>query len=207
MTSLLLLCLAAAPAEAPPSAPVDYVRDVKPILMQNCVKCHGPDRQRAGLRLDTAVSIRKGGDSGPAVTPGQAGKSRILLAVTSADGVKPMPPKGPPLDAVQVAVLRAWIDAGAAAPAAEVAATSAASKHWSFQPIVRPAEPAVKDAAWVRNPIDRFILARLEKEGVAPSPEADRVDADPPAEPRPARPAAVADGGGRVRRRPVAGRL
>ncbi len=174
MTPLLLLCLAAAPAEAPPSAAVDYLRDVKPILMQNCVKCHGPDRQRAGLRLDTAVAVRKGGDSGPAVVPGQSGKSRMVLAVAAADGVKPMPPKGPPLDAARVAVLRAWIDAGAPAPADEVAAAAAASKHWSFQPIVRPAEPAVKDAAWVRNPIDRFILARLEKEGVAPSPEADR---------------------------------
>ena len=85
-----------------------------------------------------------------------------------------MPPTGPPLDAVQVAVLKAWIDAGAAGPADEVAA---ANKHWSFQPVVRPTEPAVKNEAWVRNPIDRFILARLEKEGVAaaqPSPEADR---------------------------------
>ncbi len=174
MTPLLLLCLAAAPAEAPPSAAVDYLRDVKPILTQNCVKCHGPDRQRGGLRLDTAAAVRKGGDSGPAAVPGQSGKSRMVLAVTGAEGVKPMPPKGPPLDAARVAVLRAWIDAGAAAPVGEVAAARAGSNHWSFRPVVRPAEPAVKNAAWVRNPIDRFILARLEKEGVAPSPEADR---------------------------------
>ena len=82
-----------------------------------------------------------------------------------------MPPTGPPLDAAQVAVLKAWIDAGAAAPSDEVAA---AAMHWSFRPVVRPAEPAVKNEAWVRNPIDRFVLARLEKEGIAPSPEADR---------------------------------
>ncbi len=174
MTPLLLLCLVAAPAEAPPSAAVDYLRDVKPILTQNCVKCHGPDRQRGGLRLDTAAAVRKGGDSGPAAVPGQSGKSRMVLAVTGAEGVKAMPPKGPPLDAARVAVLRAWIDAGASAPAGEVAAAPAGSNHWSFRPVVRPAEPAVKNAAWVRNPIDRFILARLEKEGVAPSPEADR---------------------------------
>ena len=115
--------------------------------------------------------MRKGGDSGPAVAPGDSAKSRLFLAVTAADGVKPMPPTGQPLDAAQVAVLKAWIDAGAAAPVDEVAAVN---KHWSFRPVVRPAEPAVKNEAWVRNPIDRFVLARLEKEGVAPSPEADR---------------------------------
>ena len=174
MTPLLTLLLAAVPAEAPSPAAVDYARDVKPILVQNCVKCHGPDRRRGGLRLDTAAAVRKGGDTGPAVKPGDSATSRLILAVTGADGVKAMPPNGPPLDAVQVAVLKAWIDAGAAGPADEVAA---ANKHWSFQPVVRPTEPAVKNEAWVRNPIDRFILARLEKEGVAaaqPSPEADR---------------------------------
>ncbi len=171
MTPFLTLLLAAAPAVAPSPGPVDYVRDVKPILAQNCVKCHGPDKRRNGLRLDTAAGARKGGESGPAVVPGDSTRSRIILAVTASDGVKPMPPTGPPLDAAQVAVLKAWIDAGAAAPADEVAAGSA---HWSFQPVVHPAEPAVKNEAWVRNPIDRFILARLEKEGVAPSPEADR---------------------------------
>jgi Protein of unknown function (DUF1549)/Protein of unknown function (DUF1553)/Planctomycete cytochrome C len=146
---------------------------VKPILAQHCVKCHGPDKQRGGLRLDTAAAVRKGGDKGLAVAPGRGDVSRLFLAVTSAEGVKPMPPKGPALNAAQVAVLRAWIDAGAAGPANEVAALPA-GKHWSFQPITRSTEPTVKDKAWVRNPIDRFVLARLEKEGVAPSPEADR---------------------------------
>jgi mono/diheme cytochrome c family protein len=174
MTPLLILCLATLPAETSPTGRVDYARDVKPILAQNCVKCHGPDKQRGGLRLDTAAAVRKGGDTGSAVTPGHGDKSRLVLAITGAEGVKPMPPKGPPLDAALTAVLRAWIDAGATAPAGEVAAIAAAGTHWSFQPILRPAEPAVKDNAWVRNPIDRFILARLEKEGVAPSAEADR---------------------------------
>ncbi len=169
MTPLLTFLLAAVPAEAPPS--VDYTHDVKPILAQNCVKCHGADKRRGGLRLDTASGVRKGGDSGPAVAPGDSAKSRLFLAVTAADGVKPMPPTGQPLGAAQVAVLKAWIDAGAPAPVDEVAAVN---KHWSFRPVVRPAEPAVKNEAWVRNPIDRFVLARLEKEGVAPSPEADR---------------------------------
>ena len=173
MTPLLILFLAAAPADAP-AAPVDYLRDVKPILTQNCVKCHGPDKHRAGLRLDTGAAVRKGGDAGPAVKPGHADASKLVLAVSHVDGVKPMPPTGSALDAAQVAILKAWIDAGAAAPTDEIAGVAAASKHWSFQPVVRPAEPAVKATEWVRNPIDRFILARLEKEGVAPSPEADR---------------------------------
>jgi mono/diheme cytochrome c family protein len=174
MTPLLILCLSTLSAETPAIGHVDYTRDVKPILARNCVKCHGPDKQRGGLRLDTAAAVRKGGDTGSAVTPGHGDKSRLVLAITGAEGVKPMPPKGPPLDAAQAAVLRAWIDAGAGAPTGEVAAVSAASKHWSFQPIARPALPTVKDKAWVRNPIDRFILARLEKEGGTPSPEADR---------------------------------
>ncbi len=119
MTPLLTLLLAVLPAElgdAPPAVPVDYVRDVKPILAQNCVKCHGPDKRRNGLRLDTAAGARKGGESGPAVVPGDSAKSRIILAVTGADGVKPMPPSGTPLGAAQVAVLKAWIDAGAPPP-------------------------------------------------------------------------------------------
>jgi mono/diheme cytochrome c family protein len=173
MTPLLILCLSALSAESPSTGHVDYTRDVKPILAQHCVKCHGPDKQRGGLRLDTAVAVRKGGDKGLAVAPGHGDVSRLFLAVTSAEGVKPMPPKGPALNAAQVAVLRAWIDAGAAGPAKEVAALPA-GKHWSFQPITRSAEPVVKNTAWVRNPIDRFVLVRLEKEGVAPSPEADR---------------------------------
>src|SRR5665213_2945911 len=173
MTPLLILCLSALPAETPPTSRVDYTRDVKSILARNCVKCHGPDKQRGGLRLDTAVAVRKGGDNGIVVTPGHGDKSRLILAITSAEGVKPMPPKGPPLDAAQVAVLRTWIAAGAAGPVNEVAALPV-SKHWSFQPISRPTEPAVRDKAWVRNPIDSFILARLEKEGIAPSPEVDR---------------------------------
>ncbi len=146
---------------------------MKPILAQNCVKCHGPDKQRGGLRLDTAAAARKGGDNGSAVSTGRADKSRLFLAVSGAEGVKPMPPTGPRLDPAQVAVLKAWIDAGAAAPADEIAARPA-MKHWSFQSITRPVEPVVKDRAWVRNPIDSFILARLEKDGVRPSPEADR---------------------------------
>jgi mono/diheme cytochrome c family protein len=155
--------------------PIDYLRDVKPIIARHCYACHGPDKQRSGLRLDTSAAAHKGGNNGPAVVPGKSASSRLIQAVTAADDVPVMPPKEPRLSKAEIAMLRAWIDAGAHAPADEVAAqTATKSKHWAFQPPVHPIPPAVKGTAWLRNPIDRFILARLEKEGVGPSPEAGR---------------------------------
>jgi len=171
MNILPLLCVA---LTAAPPAP-DYATAVQPLLAKHCVGCHGPDKQRGSLRLDLGGLIRDGGNSGPAVVPGKSAESLLLKAVIGVEGVSAMPPKGPRLTADEVAVLRAWIDAGAAVPAGEVEPPRVASKHWSFQPIARPAPPTVKDAGWGRNPIDAFILARLEKEGVRPSPEADRV--------------------------------
>ena len=133
-------------------------------------------KQRAGLRLDTAAFLRTGGNSGSAIVPGNSRTSLLIKAVTGAKDVKAMPPKGDRLSPEQVSLLRSWIDQGAKAPADEKpAGTTVASKHWSFQPITRHTEPAVKNSAWVRNPIDRFILARLEKDGIKPSPEADRI--------------------------------
>jgi hypothetical protein len=157
--------------------PVDYRRDIKPILATHCYACHGPDKQRSGLRLDTAAAALKGGNSGPAVVPGKSDASRLIQAVTAAADVPVMPPKGPRLRPAEVERLRAWIDQGAAAPANEAAAAGTAGKktHWAFVPPGRTSEPAVQNTAWVRNSIDRFILARLEKEGIAPSPEADRI--------------------------------
>jgi mono/diheme cytochrome c family protein len=177
MKAVLTLCAAALlPAAAAAAERVDYVRDVKPILARHCLACHGPQKQRSGLRLDTAAAARKGGNAGPAVVPGHSARSRLVQAVTRADGVAAMPPKGPGLNAREVALLRAWIDGGAPAPAgeAEVKPAAVGSSHWAFRPLTRPAPPVVRQPGWVRNPIDRFILARLEKEGIAPSPEADR---------------------------------
>jgi mono/diheme cytochrome c family protein len=173
-TALGCLCLLAAPAAA--AEPVDYARAVKPILTKHCWACHGPAKQKSGLRLDTAAGAIRGGNSGPAVVPGDGRASRLIQAVTGADGVTPMPPKGPRLAAAEIAVLRAWIDQGARAPATEAAAAAArtANRHWSFRPVVRPAVPPVKNTGWVRNAIDRFILARLEREGITPAPQADR---------------------------------
>jgi hypothetical protein len=169
------LFLVAGAVALAPAASADYARDVKPLLAKACTGCHGPDKQRASLRLDTAAGIRKGGNSGPAVVPGDSSASLLLKAVTGTDKVAAMPPKGPRLSAGEIALLRAWVDAGAPAPAGETVAASSAAKHWAFRPVVRPTPPEVKDTAWVRNPINRFVLARLEREGIRPSPEADRV--------------------------------
>jgi mono/diheme cytochrome c family protein len=170
-----IVTLTLVPAAAPAAGRVDYLREVKPLLAKHCVSCHGPQKQRSGLRLDTAAGALKGGNAGPAVVPGHSDQSRLIQAVRGEADVAAMPPKGPRLAGSEIALLRAWIDAGAGAPAGEAENTASGnSRHWAFRPLVRPDLPAVRNAGWVRNPIDRFILARLEKEGVAPSPEAER---------------------------------
>ncbi len=175
--SILLLLGALASASAlRADEPVDYLRDVKPILARHCVVCHGPVKQRADLRLDTAAHAMQGGNSGAVIVPGKSSASRLIQAVTGAKDVKAMPPDDRPrLSAAEIAVLRAWIDQGAKAPAKEDAVAGAkGSEHWAFKPPARMTPPAVTDDAWVHNPIDRFVLARLEKEKIAPAPAADR---------------------------------
>src|SRR5262245_43768871 len=156
--------------------PVDYARDVKPILTKNCYACHGPDKQRSSLRLDTAALALKGGNNGPAFVAGQADESRLIKAVTGADNVPMMPPKEPRLKAAEIATLRAWIGQGAKAPHDQRATQPAApTNHLAFNPPIHRDPPSVQEENCVRNAIDRFVLARLEKEGLKPSPEADRV--------------------------------
>lgn len=164
-------------AEESPAA-VDYEQQIKPLLTKYCISCHGAEKQKSGLRLDTAAAALQGGDSGPAVAPGKAGESLLIQVLTGAEGVAPMPPKGKPQPtADEVALFKAWIEQGAKAPEKEVSGDAAKkrSEHWSFQPVVRREQPTVKNPGWVRNPIDSFVLARLEREGLQPSPEADRV--------------------------------
>ena len=170
----LCLVLTSGPALLAADA-VDYLRDVKPILAKKCASCHNARKHRSGLRLDTAKAALEGGYSGPAVVPGKSHASRLFQAVTGVKNVPVMPPKGPRLSAREIALLKRWIDEGAKAPANEVIeATTRKSDHWAFRPPQRRVPPAVKQEAWARNPIDRFVLARLEKKGIRPSPEADR---------------------------------
>ena len=159
--------------------PVDYLRDVKPIFAKHCVDCHGPTKQKTGLRLDTAAAALRGNDAGKVIVPGKAAESLVILAITAAKDVSLMPPENRPRPtAAEIATLRKWIDAGAPAPKDEVPVASIAktqSNHWAFQPPKRIDPPIVGDKNWPRNGIDRFVLARLEAAKVKPAAEADRV--------------------------------
>ena len=170
--SIALVLLAGSVAASPPGD-VDYLREVKPLLAERCVSCHGATKPRAGLRLDTAAAAIRGGDAGPSVSPGKPDESELLLAVLGQGGGERMPLKRPPLSAEQVDLLRRWIAAGAPHPAEEIPSPPPAA-HWAFEPPKAHAPPAVRDTAWPRNSIDRFILSRLERVGLTPSPEADR---------------------------------
>ncbi len=156
-------------ADAP--AP-DYLTEVKPLLAAHCVRCHGATKPRGDLRLDTAGELAKGGQSGRTVVPGDAGHSPLVAAVLGQGGAERMPYKKPPLSDEEIDVLRRWIDAGARAPAQEI--PSLPPVHWAFVPPIRPVPPVLKGAAGIRNPIDPFVLAPLERAGIRPSPEADR---------------------------------
>lgn len=173
-----LACLVLLTSSLPAADEVDYTKEVKPLLAKYCYSCHGADKQRAGLRLDTAKAIKEGGNHGPSFLVGKSSDSLLIKAITGSDTekVRVMPPKEPRLTPGEIAKLRAWIDQGAKAPADEVVETKKnKSNHWAFQPIQRPELPKVTRETWVRNPIDRFVLARLDKEKIQPSPEADRV--------------------------------
>ncbi|HTU17773.1 MAG TPA: PSD1 and planctomycete cytochrome C domain-containing protein [Gemmataceae bacterium] len=168
----LLNCLPL-PAAEPPR--VDFARDVQPILKKRCFSCHDSRKHKAGLRLDVRASALRGGESGkPAIVRGDGKKSELLRRVTTTDEDEVMPPSGEPLSAAQVKLLREWIDSGAAWPDALAGEDLRGNNHWAFRAPVRPPLPAIRDTKWLPNPLDHFVLARLEKEGLKPSPEADR---------------------------------
>ncbi len=158
------------------AAEVDYLKHVKPILRERCFSCHGALKQKGGLRLDTAMSILEGGDTGPVVTPGDAAASLLLERVTATDIAERMPPEheGEPLSPEQVGLLRAWIKAGATGPDQEQPEADP-REHWAFRPVVRPAVPAVQRSEWIRNPIDAFVARQYEQRGLTPQPEATRL--------------------------------
>ncbi|WP_425615812.1 DUF1553 domain-containing protein [Anatilimnocola sp. NA78] len=153
---------------------VDFVDDVLPVLQKHCFSCHGEDEQESGLRLDLKKSAFAGGDSGAVIEPGKSAESRLIHLVAGLDG-ELMPPadKGERLTADQVALLRGWIDQGAKWPDESLAQLQAA-RHWSLQPIKSPVPPTVDKTNRLQQPIDAFVLARLAKEKVEPSPLAER---------------------------------
>ncbi|GAB4144857.1 MAG: DUF1553 domain-containing protein [Planctomycetaceae bacterium] len=164
-TNPSFLCAEDAPKSTAKS--VDYMKDVKPLLGARCVSCHGPLRQRGGLRLDAGRLILKGGDSGAAMVPGKPEKSLIFHAITGTGDVTKMPLEAKPLTKSEVAIIRRWIQTGATFPADEKIADDPRN-HWAFKPPVRPKLPVVKNPAWMKNPIDRFIAAKHREKKLVP---------------------------------------
>ncbi|HMC63195.1 MAG TPA: DUF1549 domain-containing protein, partial [Candidatus Solibacter sp.] len=167
MVVRLVLFLSAASLSFAAGKTVDFDRDVRPILSDRCFACHGPDdRPRmANLRLDTEAGLFADRGSYQIVAPGDPAKSRLLARISAANPAARMPPPqtGPGLNETQIAAIRQWIEQGAKW-----------ERHWAFVPPQRPALPPLRTEKWPRNPIDRFVLARLEREGLKPSSEAGR---------------------------------
>lgn len=150
-----------------------FLAEVKPIFEKRCAVCHSAQVRSGGLVLASRREVLAGGNRGPAVAPGRPDESLLIEAVRGSGALK-MPPGGK-LPSNEIAALERWVRDGAKWTASEPSNASAAgSAHWSFRPVQRPAPPAVARVDWARNPIDRFILARLESAGLAPSPEAVR---------------------------------
>jgi len=181
LVSLLGLGLGvAAPVESGGGLPsaatrgVDFAVDIQPLLAGRCYSCHGPEKQKGDLRWDDRASVLKGGENGPVLVPGNSSASRVIRLIAGLEPDSIMPPRGERLDAAQIGLFRAWIDQGAKWPEAVAGAAASKRDHWGFRAPVRPALPLVKHRDWPHNPIDRFILARLDKERFKPSPEAGR---------------------------------
>ncbi len=165
---ILLMVSTAGPLVAAELKKINFNSDIRPLLSDNCFQCHGPDdkKRQAGLRLDlreAALAINESGDA--ALVPGDLQASGLVKRILSTDPEERMPPEEShkKLSDEQVDLLKRWVAEGAVYQG-----------HWSFQPVERPAVPRVTDEKWPRNAIDHFLLARLEKENLKPSPEANQ---------------------------------
>jgi hypothetical protein len=156
-----------AAADEPADAPVRFNRDIRPILADACCQCHGPDSaaRQAELRLDRRDEVLRPRDGYAIVVPGKPDESELYRRIAATDEAERMPPAEHPrkLTADEIALIRRWIEQGAEY-----------EKHWSFLPPTCPDLPKIKQSDWVRSPIDRFVLARLEAVGLSPAAEADR---------------------------------
>ncbi len=168
LLSLLLLHLIAAAATA--ADPVDFKKDVRPILQERCFACHGALAQKAKLRVDSAANLLKAG----VIVPGKPADSELLTRVSSANDATRMPPEGHPLKTEQIAKIKAWIEQGAKTPTDD-AQEADPRDHWSFRTPQRPAVPAINNPRFtIRNPIDAFIAAEWQKRGLTPVQTADK---------------------------------
>jgi len=158
-----------------PEAIASFERQIRPLLVEQCVSCHGPKKQEAGLRLDSRASVFAKLDFGKAVAPGDLSASRLIQVIRHLDDDIQMPPEKK-LPAESIAALEQWVTAGAAWPEEDspMASTdpNAWKKHWAFQPIARPTPPPVADTDWPTNDVDRFILKKLEEAKLQPAERA-----------------------------------
>ena len=172
MRHLVALGLLSGALQAAP----DFARDIRPLLEQHCVKCHGPEKQKGGLRFDTREGAFKTADSGDKpFIPGHADQSRLVRLVTSTDPEEWMPPKGERVPSAHIELLKQWINAGAHWPqnvdepvVSELAVTAEDRKHWAYLPLQSVSIPTTQG----QNPVDRFIRARLDEKRLSPATEA-----------------------------------
>ena len=166
--------------ELTPAQTQFFESKIRPIFADKCFKCHSAqaEKVKAGLLLDSREGVLKGGETGPAVVPGDPEKSLLIKAVRYTDADLQMPPKGSKLSDEQIADLEAWVKMGAPDPRAATAGQKdwkdAGRNHWAWQPLKKSAVPEVKDAAWARTPVDNFIRARLDEKNLKPNPPADK---------------------------------
>ncbi len=159
---------------------IDFKRDIEPIFAASCYQCHGAKKAAGQLRLDGKAAAMKGGFSGAVIQPGNSKASILLKRILGEGGEARMPMGADPLTAEQIELIRQWIDQGAVwletdgVTGRNSDGANELPKHWAYVKPVRPILPQIKNSAWVRNPIDAFVMARLEKEGLTPSPEASK---------------------------------
>ncbi len=184
---LIFSALTALPA--PPDRLDFFEQRIRPTLVNECYECHGAKKQKGGLRVDYRDGLLKGGDSGPALVPGDAKKSLFIQSIRHEASDSKMPKDRPQLADSVIADFVTWINQGAVDPRDQAPEASAATPTdnvgweatlkarkdwWSFQPVQKPAVPKVKNTAWSEHPIDRFLLAKMEERGLRPSPAAGR---------------------------------
>jgi hypothetical protein len=173
---LLVIAAVALLAERVSANPINFVKDVRPIFEKHCYSCHSASKQKSGFRLDVKSEALKGGDAyAPSIIPGKAKESPLVHFINGTESDLLMPPEGEKLTGEEIAIISRWIDEGAAWPeGVDRVSIKDRRDHWSFKPISKPIIPEVMQADWPRHALDRFILAKLEKEGLRPAREAER---------------------------------
>ncbi|MDQ3623049.1 MAG: DUF1549 domain-containing protein, partial [Verrucomicrobiota bacterium] len=179
----MLSCIGAAAALAEDPGIEFFEKKIRPVLVESCYECHGEEKQKGGLRLDSKAAWEKGGDSGTAIVPGDPDKSLLIEAIRYGDEDLQMPPdkSGGKLSPQKIADLEAWVKIGAPDPRTGVPLAvnpatemARAREHWAFRPVAKPPLPAVKDSGWAKMPVDAFVLAKLEAKGMRPTAPADK---------------------------------